>query len=363
MANGEGYLRKRGKGYAMTIFLGKDENGKPRQMVHTFHGSEKDVKAEMARLIAERNQGVDLKPKEATFLELTQRWRDSHYPNLAESTSSTYETLLNVHALPILGASKLQDLKPLHVEAVKTAMTKKGCSQKSALNVFRLVSAILKQGVRWQLLYRNPADGVIPPRPRRYVAQAPTLAELAKVLATADDTPYGSVARLAALSGARQGELLSLTWRDVDWQAQTLTVRGTKTQSSLRKVDLGDVAVNLLRDHHKHELEKRLKLGPGADCGSNEATIFTNQVGKPMDAGGLKRTWKRIIRDAGVGHLRFHDLRHASATYMLQAGVPVQMVSARLGHSRTSTTTDIYAHVLPGMGRHAAEVLEKVMQA
>ena len=69
------------------------------------------------------------------------------------------------------------------------------------------------------------------------------------------------------------------------------------------------------------------------------------------------RTWKRIIRDAGVGHVRFHDLRHASATYLLQAGVPLQVVSERLGHSRTSTTSDVYAHVLPGMGRQAAEVL------
>ena len=84
-------------------------------------------------------------------------------------------------------------------------------------------------------------------------------------------------------------------------------------------------------------------------------------VGKPMDAGGLKRTWKRIIRDAGVGHVRFHDLRHVSATYMLQAGVPVKVVSERLGHSRTSTTTDTYAHVMPGMGRAAAEALENHM--
>ena len=91
-------------------------------------------------------------------------------------------------------------------------------------------------------------------------------------------------------------------------------------------------------------------------------SAFTNQVGKPMDAGGLKRTWKRVIRDANVGHVRFHDLRHASATYLLQAGVSVKVVSERLCHSRTSTTTDTYAHVMPGMGREAAETLERVMR-
>jgi integrase len=191
----------------------------------------------------------------------------------------------------------------------------------------------------------------------------PTQEELIRLLTVSDQTPYGPVARLAVLTGARQGELLSARWRDVDSDEQRLTIRGTKTKSSVRVVDLGQQAFALLSEHRLKEREKRLKLGPGATCGSDEATIFTNLVGKPMDAGGLKRTWKRIIRDAGIGHVRFHDLRHASATYMLQAGVPVQMVSQRLGHSRTSTTTDIYAHVLPGMGKLAAETLERVMQA
>jgi len=189
----------------------------------------------------------------------------------------------------------------------------------------------------------------------------PTPEELQKLLEVADLTPYGPVARLAALTGARQGELLTLKWRDVDWTEQRLTVRGTKTVASARVVDLGETAIAGLHAQRQAEKEKRLALGPCADCGSDDATIFTNQVGKPMDAGGLKRTWKRVIRDAKVGHIRFHDLRHASATYMLQAGVPVKMVSERLGHSRTSTTTDTYAHVMPGMGRQAAEALERVM--
>ena len=163
MANGEGYLRKRGRGYVMTIFLGKDKKGKPHQLVRTFHGSEKEARKEMARLIAERDRGVDLRPQEATFAELTQRWRESHYPNLSESTAATYETLLSNHVIPVIGKLRLQDLRPLHVEAVKLAVTKKGRSQKSALNVYRLVNAILKQGVRWQLLARNPAEAVEPP--------------------------------------------------------------------------------------------------------------------------------------------------------------------------------------------------------
>jgi integrase len=203
---------------------------------------------------------------------------------------------------------------------------------------------------------------VQPPRAKRFLPHTPTPEQLAKLLAAADATPYGPVARLAALTGARQGELLRLRWRDVDWERRLLRIAGTKTKSSIRTVDLGDLAIAVLQKQRLAEREKRLKLGPAAACATDESTVFTNLVGKPMDASRLKRSWRGIVREAGVGHVRFHDLRHASATYMLQAGVPLQVVSARLGHTRASTTTDIYAHVLPGMGRLAAEALERVMQ-
>ena len=362
MANGEGYLRKRSEGsWTMTIWLGKNAAGKPQQLVRTMPGTEKEAKAEMARLILERRQGVDLKPQTVTVAELFKRWLTLRGPDLAPVTQATYSTLIKTHILPVIGQLKLRDVKPLHIEAVKAKVIAAGRSPKSALNVHRLLNAVLKQAVLWQLLSRNPCDSVKAPRPKRFVPHMPTTEELQRLLEFADLTPYGPVARLAALTGARQGELLSLRWRDVDWLEQLLTVSGTKTVASARVVDLGNTAIELLRQQRQAEKEKRLKLGPGASCGQDDATIFTNLIGKPMDAGGLKRTWKRILRDAGVGHVRFHDLRHASATFLLRAGVPVKVVAERLGHSRTSTTTDTYAHVMPDMGREAAEALESLM--
>ena len=138
--------------------------------------------------------------------------------------------------------------------------------------------------------------------------------QVGALLYSADATPYGPLVRLAAITGARQGELLRARWGDIDWQTTTLSIRGTKTEGSFRRIDLGDLGIALLKEHHASELEKRLKLGPGVTCGNPDATVFTNVVGRPMDAVGLKRTWKRIIKNAGVGHFRFHDLRHAVAT-------------------------------------------------
>ena len=119
---------------------------------------------------------------------------------------------------------------------------------------YRPVSAILRRGVRWQLVARNPADAVEPARARRFVPRTPTPEELAVLLEVADHTPYGPLARLAALTCARQGELLRLLWRDVNWEQQTLTVRGTKTERSLRVIDLAALAVALLRDHRRADV-------------------------------------------------------------------------------------------------------------
>jgi len=362
MAHGKGYLRQRSPGsWTLTVFLGKDASGKPRQAVKTVRGTKQEAQRELARMIADHDRGVDLRPERLTVAELAARWLDGRKPDLAASTAVGYEVLLRKHVLPVIGGVRLRDLKPLQIEAVKARVRAGGGSQKLALNVFRVVNALLKQGVRWQLLALNPCGAVDAPRPRPFKPHVPTPAELDRLFVAAEATQYGPLVRLAALSGARQGELLRLRWRDIDWENHRMSIMGTKTAASVRVVDLGPEALALLSKRRISEREKRLRLGAGAACGGDDAAIFTNLVGRPVDAGGLKRTWRRIVRDADVGQVRFHDLRHASATYLLKAGVPVTIVSQRLGHSRTSTTTDIYGHVMPGMGREAAEVLEREM--
>src|SRR5688572_8044580 len=134
MANGEGYLRQRTNGsWTFTIWLGKDTQGKPQQLVRTVRGSEKEAKNEMARLILEHNQGVDLKPQAVTVVELFKRWQTLRGPDLAPVTAATYATLTRTHILPVIGQLKLRDLKPLHIEAVKVKVLAHGRSQKSAL--------------------------------------------------------------------------------------------------------------------------------------------------------------------------------------------------------------------------------------
>jgi integrase len=169
------------------------------------------------------------------------------------------------------------------------------------------------------------------------------------------------------MTGMRRGEVLGLRWADVDFDAATLSVRRsvsctgyevhttpTKTRTSRRAIDLDQRTVAVLRDWRHHQLAE---LGPDAADGA----VFTRPDGRPVHPHSLSQTVDRLQRAAGVPPIRLHDLRHTHATLMLKHGVPLKVVSERLGHSTPAFTMAVYQHVLPGMQRDAANVFARIV--
>lgn len=235
-----------------------------------------------------------------------------------------------------------------------------------------VLHAALRQAVRWQLLVRNPADAVEPPRPPRRELQVPDAAEVRDLLAAADGTPYGPLVRLAVLTGMRRGELLGLRWGDVDLDAAVLHVqqsaqritgqgmifRQPKTRLSRRSIALSPVAVALVRQHRRRQAETRLLAGSAYE---DQGLVFTSGLGSPVEPGNLLRGWSKIVAVAGAPHVRFHDLRHAHATLLLRQGVHPKIVSERLGHASIAITLDTYSHVVPGLQEAAAAQLDALL--
>lgn len=226
--------------------------------------------------------------------------------------------------------------------------------------------------MRWQLIARNPADAVTSPRPSRPEIRVLGAEDVDQLLEAAAPTSLYALLYLALSTGARQGELLALRWEDVDLERGTMHIARTiqrspgqgvsyrppKTHRSSRAVSLSPEVVALLREHRRAQAEHRLKMGPAY---KNRGLIFASSTGAPMDAGNLRRTFARLVRDVGLPHLRFHDLRHTAATLMLRAGVHPKVVSERLGHATVSVTLDTYSHVLPDLQRDAAQALDGVL--
>jgi integrase len=177
---------------------------------------------------------------------------------------------------------------------------------------------------------------------------------------------------LAIVTGMRQGELLALRWNDIDVPKATVRVirslsyrnpDGTgyehkeeepKTKSSKRTIPLPDFALEALQKHRVQQLEMRLKAPEWEDKG----LVFPNDKGGYLWVDPLRKQLKKLLREAGLPAIRFHDLRHSAATILLAMGVNAKVIQERLGHSHISITLGVYGHVTESMQREAITKLD-----
>jgi len=377
-----GSIRKRGRdSWTVIVDLGRDPvTRKRRQISKAVRGTKRDAEAFLVQVLHERDTGVERPIGRVSVAAYLDRWLEDYgRTNLAPKTLATYRDVVRVHLTPTLGSLELVALRPTHIQSMYSRMLvsgrrdgRGGLAARSVVRYHQILHAALHQAVRWQLLVRNPADAVEPPRAPRRELRATTGEQARAVMAAADATPYGSFVRLALLTGMRRGELLGLRWADVDFDGGALAVQQTaqriaglgivfrqpKTRLSRRSVAISSDAVALLRRHRRQQVETRLLAGAAY---RDRDLVFATALGTPIEPGNLRRSWLGITRAAGLPGLRVHDLRHAHATLMLAQGVHPKVVSERLGHASVNITLDTYSHVLPGLQAAAAEALDAVL--
>jgi integrase len=179
-----------------------------------------------------------------------------------------------------------------------------------------------------------------------------------------------AVGPLAAMTGMRRGEIVSLTWPNVDFNrtvevdgvpipAPALYVVDGKTNNARRTISLPSSTVAALRKHRKEQNERRLLCGK---AWQDTDLVVDRGDGGPIHPVSLSHGFAVIAARASLPDVRLHDLRHGFASALLKAGVNVKVVSEALGHSRTAFTMDVYAHVLPGMGDQVAKAIEKALR-
>lgn len=277
------------------------------------------------------------------------------------STLMDYESHLRVHLAPFFGAKPLHRIEPRDVEAFVAAKRRESRAAKSILNYLGLLHSIFEFGRRRGWTATNPCKLVDKPRASATDADIRFLdqPELEALLRAAPDTDLGRVDRLmwltAAMTGLRQGELLALRWRDVDWLAGRLRVRrsfvrgefGTpKSHRSSRSVPLADRVAAELDAHHR-----------ATAYGADDELVFGHpHLGTPLERSRLLKRYKAAAKAAGIRDVRFHDLRHTFGTRMAAAGVPMRTLQEWMGH-RDYKTTLIYADYAPIA--HERELVER----
>lgn len=325
---------------------------------------------------------------------------------VAPATMASYRRTVRLHVAPYVGSTPLARLTTTQLTALyrKLETTGRadgkegGLSAKSVRYVSTVVGKALKDAVDSGDLRRNPATGAkIPSAKDAKSAEMRTwsagqLAVFREWSITGLSTDLRTLFLLGFATGARRGELLALRWRDVNLETGRLSVRrsiggvrhfgaatemveGTPKSGKARAVDIDPTTVELLRQHKRNRAALTFALATG------DSLIFANEEGqylRPDSVSGAFvgaqtrcRKWqaKCAAEQAGgkqaevelLPRIRFHDIRHSSATLLLEAGVPTKVVSERLGHSSAATTEGIYLHVTATMQRGAADALGRAI--
>ena len=424
-------IRKRKDTYQITVSLGYDIQGKKLLETTTFvpdpaltpKQQEKAATAFAYEFETKIKNGFAMDGRKITLKEFSERWINEYAKNnLQPGTVKKYQEELNDKILPALGHLKLSAIKPHILISFYNSMLKDGVrkdgksggySSGTIRKTSNVLSSILRSAVEWEVIEQNPCDKVKPP-------SAPDTSENIKFFTPEQairfldylDKPYSCkisahkriddtgkeysvgdysikkeiplqlriLLELAIYSGCRKAELLALTWSDIDFLSDTISIskavtvvdgkpiiKAPKTKSSFRKVSIPHSLILKLKKLQVSQAEYRFRVGAywkGAEW------VFTQDDGTMMNYSTPYHTLQNIIKRYNQDHpkeqslplIPFHGLRHTAASLLIASNQDIKTVSARMGHAQTSTTLNIYTHRLEAGDRKASNALETMLK-
>jgi len=359
--------------------------GKRRQRYKTVNGSKKEAEKELRSLLSQVDNNTAVDPTKETVGEWLRRWLTDYAPMNCSSgaTLERYEQLIEKHIIPSLGSVALQKLGSGAVQGLYASKLKDGrlngkggISKRTVHHLHRCLSTSLKVAVSEGLIPTNPCDKAKTVKPEKADIQCLDDEQTETMLKAAGESRSPTIYPLVVLgvtSGMRRGEIAGLEWKDVDldngflWvkkaledtQRGGLVIKKPKTETSKRKVNLPALAVSALRAHKSEQNALRLRLGVGKGGERFVFEMFREDQFGPVRPRALTKMFSSFIAGVDVPRITLHGLRHTFATNALRAGENIIAVSKRLGHSKVSTTLDIYAHYIPGDDEDIAANWEK----
>jgi integrase len=380
----KGHIRQRSPGrWAIVLDQRDPETGKRKRRWHSFKGTKREAQSDCARLVAEVKAGVYLEPSKTTVAAFLDRWLDHKKAQLEPRSHERYTELARKNLVPLIGSIPLTKLRPAaisqaYVKALESGRRPRwpakdgetplelirGLSPSTVRYMHRVLRQALQQAVHWQLLLRNPADAVKPPKPDRREMTALDADATAELLEAARKTNLFVPILLAVMCGPRRGEITALRWRSVDLECGQISIVASteqtrtavrekmpKSERGRRTVALPAMVVDELRQHRLRQAEGLLRLGVRL---ADDHHVLMRADGKPLQPRSLTHAFGAFLKMRGLPRVRLHDLRHSHATQLLASGVHPKIAQERLGHSSVAITLDLYSHVLPGMQAEAA---------
>jgi len=297
---------------------------------------------------------------------------------LAEKTGVCINTITSVtHGRNINGSSvkKICTILGLNPDVVFEKVEKSSVLSDRTIQYYhRTISSILSTAVEWQVIPYNPCTRVKPPKVTPKEAKYLDETEAIRLLECLEqeDIKYRTAIILLLYTGLRRGELCGLEWKDIDFEQEILHVRREslylkergvfedtpKNLSSIRSFRIPPEALEVLKPYKRWQAEQRIALG---DKWYNSDRIFVTWDGHPMHPDTLSGWFHEFVKKHDLPEICLHSLRHTNATLQIAGGVPLRIVSSRLGHAQTSTTSNIYTHAIQTADAAAAEALHDML--
>jgi integrase len=375
----KGHIRERSPGHWAIVIDVPSQDGKRKQRWSSFRGTKREAQIERARLIAELKNGTAVEPCRMTVTAFLERWIEHMRGQVSPRSHERYAEIARKNLAPLLGGFTLTKLQPAHIsQAYAKALTsgrrdgQGGLSARTVTHMHRVLREALQQALRWQILARNPADAVKPPKVERKQMKVLDADATAALIEAARPYRIFVPILLGVLCGLRRGEIAALRWRSVDLETGQLRVvasieqtkagcREKETKSGRDRVlALPAMLVAELRRHRAEQAQELLQLGIRL---TDDSYVVAQADGTPLQPNSLTHGFADFLDAHGLQRVRLHDLRHSHATHLLAAGIHPKIASERLGHSKVGITLDLYSHVLPGMQAEAAAAVDSAIQA
>ena len=375
-ANGEGNIRKRSDGrWEGRYTAGYDPQTGKRIIKNVLGKTQAEVKAKLAKALEDSKELDIVRTDEYTVAEWLRLWYELYAePNVRPTTAASYRRNIELHVIPHIGDIKLNRLTSRELQKfykdllengrLREAQKEKnpGLSNSTVRGIHMMLHNALDRAVRERLILRNPTEDCIIPKLEKKEMKILRPEDIKAYLAAAERRGVLPMFYLELVSGVRKGELVALLWDDLDIEQRTISVskqalsrpggeivvNRPKTENSIRAISIPQEAVDLLvEEHQKHP--------------DNPYMFPSPKTGEMYYPDSVANLHKKLLQDAGSGHIRFHDLRHTFATMALQNGVDVKTVSAMLGHYDAGFTLRTYTHATRQMQEQAAEKMGSFM--
>ncbi|RNB70759.1 MULTISPECIES: site-specific integrase [Brevibacillus] len=393
-------IEKRGaNSWRLTVELGYGPNGErlrerkvikveDQALLKTTKKLREYLESEWLKFKMEVEAGEYISPEKMTLAGFVDEWREKYAKReLSAKTLENYLIQINNRIIPEFGHMRLDQIKPLHIVTFIKKLEEEG-SRKDGKEgklssgmieyIHRVLKNIFNRAVEWKVIKTSPMDGIKKPKVEQAEMSVYDEAEAHQLFLALEREKlmWRVMIALALTTGLRRGELLGLEWKNVDLEAGTIDVRQSltyvkgigyvvkepKTKNSVRIVSIPPSLYHDLKALKVQTSKERMQseeLWEGGD----RFFVFSSWNGKPLYPSSVKTWWSRFTKRHKLKYIRFHDLRHTSATLLINKGVHAKIISERLGHANILTTMNIYGHALRSADQEAAKHFESLFDS